>query len=149
MIRRYGDAPTPGKRHVLRPGAYAILPRRGRFLVTVQSTRDDDVQLPGGGIEPGESPLSALHREVHEETGWHIARPRHLGVFRRFTFMPEYGIWAEKLCHVYVARPTLPHGPPVEPGHTAVWMSGSEALAMLGNDGDAAFLARYLCLECR
>lgn len=34
-----------------------------------------------------------------EETGWHIANLRRLGVFRRFTHMPEYGFWAEKNLH--------------------------------------------------
>ncbi|MFF5342243.1 NUDIX domain-containing protein [Streptomyces althioticus] len=26
--------------------------------------------LPGGGMDPGESPLEAAEREVREETGW-------------------------------------------------------------------------------
>jgi 8-oxo-dGTP diphosphatase len=33
-------------------------------------------------------------------------------------------------------------GPPSEAGHTAVWMTVSQALDMLGNDGDRAILAR-------
>ncbi len=82
-----------------------ILPLGRRFLLTAQTAGVIDVQLPGGGIDPGESPLQALYREVREETGWSIAQPRRLGAFRRFVFMPEYDLWAEKLCHVYVAHP--------------------------------------------
>ena len=100
MIRRVGHSPDPNVRYQLRPGAYAILPLRGGLLVTLQSEPAPEIQLPGGGIDPGESPLQALHREVFEETGWHIYAPRRLGAFRRFVFMPEYNMWAEKLCTI-------------------------------------------------
>lgn len=144
MIRRVGQPPQTGRRYTLRPGAYAILPLGGRFLLTVQTEPALDIQLAGGGIDPGESPLQALHREVREETGWTIARPRRLGAFRRFAYMPEYDIWAEKLCHVYVAHPVRQIGPPSEPDHSVLVLSGSEAVSVLGNDGDRMFLENYL-----
>lgn len=143
MIRRYGAAPEAGRRYTLRPGAYAILPRDGALLVTHQEEPWPEFQLPGGGIDPGESPVQALHREVFEETGWHIARPLRLGAFRRFTFMPEYDMWAEKLCIIYAAQPVRPHGPPTEPGHTVRWMAPDVAAAILGNPGDRDFVLRH------
>lgn len=126
----------------MRPGVYAVLPRDGMVLCTWQDAPIPEVQLPGGGIDPGEHPIAALHREVFEETGWSIAAPRRLGAFRRFTFMPEYDLWAEKLCTIYVARPVRRLGLPSEEGHTALWLSPETALGMLYNDGDADFLAR-------
>lgn len=144
MIRRFGEAVKPGQRYALRPGAYAVLRQGQRVLVTHQSWPQPEFQLPGGGIDPGESAIRALHREVREETGWIIAQPVRLGAFRRFTFMPEYDRWAEKLCTVYAARPVRPVGPPTEPGHRAVWLPLDEALEALGNDGDRHFLAAAL-----
>ncbi len=112
--------------------------------MTAQMTPRVDVQLPGGGIDPGESPLQALYREVLEEIGWTIARPRRLGAFRRFVFMPEYDLWAEKLCQIYVAHPVRQIADPTEPDHVTVVLSSQEALATLGNDGDRMFLEGYL-----
>ncbi len=143
MIRRYGEAIRQGRRYVLRTGAYAILPRDGGVLLTHQAKPVPEFQLPGGGIDPGESPLRALHREVLEETGWRIGAARRLGAFRRFTWMPEYEIWAEKLCHVYLAHPVRSVGVPSEPGHLAAWVPALNAAEMVGNDGDRAFLRDY------
>ncbi|WP_371038831.1 NUDIX domain-containing protein [Rhodosalinus sp. FB01] len=144
MIPRYGSPPARDRRHVLRPGVYALLPKKGQVLVTRQDWPEPELQLPGGGIDPGESPLVALHREVWEETGWIISTPRRLGAFRRFAYMPEYDLWAEKLCTIYVARPVRALGAPPEPGHTAVWLRRNEAWRKLGNAGDRRFAARFL-----
>jgi len=143
MIRRYGTPKRRDKSYKLRIGVYAILPRGREVLLTHQAEPIPEFQLPGGGIDPAESPLAALHRETLEETGWRIASPRRLGAFRRFTFMPEYGIWAEKLCHVYVAHPVHQIRDPSEPGHSAIWASTQLAADMVGNDGDRAFIRDY------
>jgi len=139
MIRRFGDSPVWGRTYRMRPGVYALLPLGNRLLLTHQAAPHPEYQLPGGGIDRNEQPLAALHREVFEETGWHIAAPRHVGAFRRFTFMPEYDLWAEKLCHIYIARPVRRIGPPLEPGHCAIWMPLAAAGRYLGNPGDRWF----------
>lgn len=141
MIRRYGENAVAGRRYELRPGAYAILPRDGQLLLTYQGGMFSEFQLPGGGIDPGESPMQALYREVLEETGWRIATPRRLGAFRRFTYMPEYDRWAEKLCHIFLAQPVRCHGKPSEPDHTAVWAEPDVAMDVLCNEGDRDFVA--------
>ncbi|MDK3017879.1 NUDIX hydrolase [Pseudodonghicola flavimaris] len=142
MIRRFGDSPRPDRRYRRRVGAYALLPRDGFLLLTEQADPGPDLQLPGGGIDPGESPIAALHREVYEETGWTIAPPKRAGAFRRFAYMPEYDLWAEKICLIYIARPIRPMGPPTEPGHRALWMAAEEAALRLGNAGDRHFASR-------
>lgn len=144
MIRRFGEPPVRGQSYRLRHGAYAVLLLRGRVLLTRQAEPQPEYQLPGGGIDAGEGAMQALHREVFEETGWGIAAPRRLGAFRRFAYMPEYDRWAEKLCTIYLARPTRRLGAPSEPGHRAVWLAPAQAIAALANDGDRHFLAQAL-----
>ena len=144
MIRRHGEPVKPGQTYTRRPGVYAILLRGDHILATHQAEPVPEFQLPGGGIDRGEQPIPALHREVYEETGWKVAVTRRLGAFRRFTYMPEYDLWAEKVCTVYLARPVRRLGPPSEAGHTAIWLPVEEALWRLGNPGDRAMLARAL-----
>jgi 8-oxo-dGTP diphosphatase len=103
-----------------------------------------EFQLPGGGIDPGEHPIAALHREVMEETGWKIARPRRLGAFRRFVYMPEYELWAEKVCTVFVAYPVLRSGDPTEVGHSDHLVPVALAYDLVANPGDRNFVDRCL-----
>lgn len=142
MIRRFGETPRTGIEYRFRPGVYAVLPQNRKLLLTRQQEPEPELQLPGGGVDPGESPLHALHREVFEETGWIIAKPRRLGAFRRFAYLPDYGFWAEKLCTIFIAYPVRPLGPPSEPGHTALWVNPDFAAAELGNAGDRHFVRR-------
>ncbi|MDF1854972.1 NUDIX hydrolase [Pseudooceanicola sp.] len=143
-MRRYGEAVRPDITYTPRPGVYVFLPQADSLLLTFQAEPKPEFQLPGGGIDPGESPLRALHREVLEETGWSIAGPRRIAAFRRFVFMPEYDLWAEKICTIYIARPVRPLGPPSEPGHSAIWTRTNTALDLLANEGERALLRALL-----
>ncbi len=149
MIRRFGEPVVHGQRYVRRPGVYAVLKDGDSVLLTHQAEPVPEYQLPGGGIDRGEQPLAALHREVYEETGWSIRVERRLGAFRRFTFMPEYQIWAEKLCTVYLACPIRRLGPPTEPMHTPIWATLAVAPALLANSGDRHFLSSVAQAQAR
>ncbi len=143
MIRRFGAPPEAARSYIRRPGAYGLLPLGKRLLLTCQTAPEPDLQLPGGGIDPGESPVAALHREVLEETGWHIAAPRRVGAFREFVYMPEYDQWAEKICLIFVARPVLRLGSPSEPNHEICWMGPEAAGKELSNVGNRYFARQY------
>lgn len=140
MIRRFGEAVNPSQQYRLRRGAYAILPKGPNVLLT---TQDGEWQLPGGGIDPGESPLQALHREVLEETGWIISKPHYLGAFRRFCYMPDYDLWAEKLCMIYCATPVHQKCDPTEPDHIGIMTPIEIAADLLAVEGDAYFTKKW------
>ena len=82
----------------------------------------------------------ALAREVLEETGYAIHSARRLGMFHRYTYMPEYRLHAQKLCHVYTARLGPRRGDPTEDGHTAVFLPWHVAAERLAVSGDRHFL---------
>jgi 8-oxo-dGTP diphosphatase len=144
MIRRYGEPRINGISYKMRPGAYAILPLEQSLLVTHQASPHNEFQLPGGGIDPGESPIAALHREVFEETGWRISPPKLFRIYRRFVFMQDYDKWAEKICRIYIAHPVRRLAPPSEAGHSAHWVPIKSATRVIKSLGDRAALSDYL-----
>jgi 8-oxo-dGTP pyrophosphatase MutT (NUDIX family) len=65
-------------------GVFAtILDAAGQLLLVRQNYADRLWTQPGGRVEPNESPLEALHREVREETGHRIAVDRFVGAYSR------------------------------------------------------------------
>lgn len=65
-LQDYTDDMPVNERHAVR-----AMIRRGD-LWAMQQTGWHEFKVPGGGIEPGESPIEALTREVLEETGMRI-----------------------------------------------------------------------------
>ena len=141
-MRRIGEPWLPGKPYRDRPGAYGILVGSDGMLLLVE--QDGELQIPGGGIDPGESPLQALHREAREETGWRIADPVRIGSFRRFTYMPDYGFWARKTQLIYLARAVRQLHPPLEPGHVIYWMAPADAAHKLDVEGDRVMVSQAI-----
>lgn len=70
-----------GNALLLVPSATALLyDEHGRVLLVLHSHRRLWV-LPGGAIDPGESPADAVVREAWEETGLHVEPLRITGVY--------------------------------------------------------------------
>ena len=63
----------------LRERATAVVVRDGRVLLV--RGRAEEFMMPGGGIEPGETPMAAAVRELREETGLAAARTEPLFVW--------------------------------------------------------------------
>ena len=125
-----------------RVGAYGIILRNNELLLTEQITSENniEVQLPGGGSNKGESLLQTLYREVLEETGWGIKVLKKDGMFQRFTYMPEYKIWAHKICHVYKCVATIKKTKILEKDHRSVFMNKKRAIDALLDTGFKYFV---------
>ena len=143
-MKRFGENVRNKIKYTRRAGVYAILPINGKLLLTHQMKPVPEFQLPGGGIDPNEHPIAALHREVMEETGWRIAKPRRFGAFRRFVYMPEYDLWAEKVCTVFLAQPVLRIGDPTEVGHSDHLIPLKDARDFVANPGDKSFVDCFI-----
>ena len=143
-MRRIGEPWLADKPYRVRRGAYGILVGSDGMLLLVE--QDGEIQLPGGGIDPGESSIRALHREVREETGWRIADPKRFFAFRRYVYMPDYGYWGHKIQSIYLARAIYPLHAPLEAGHVPVWMPPADAARRLDVEGDRVSVARAMTL---
>jgi 8-oxo-dGTP pyrophosphatase MutT (NUDIX family) len=100
----------------LRPAAYGLVASERGILLTELSERTSDPgwwNLPGGGLEPGESPEAGLVREVQEETGQAVEDVRlHSVLLRRHVTRSPSGVvdfQSVRIFHrCWVAEPSDP-----------------------------------------
>ncbi len=139
---RFGENIKNNLNYKRRIGVYGLLPIENKLILTGQTTsrKTEEIQLPGGGVDEGEHIIHALHREVLEETGWHIQVLRREGVFQRFTYMPEYNLWAQKICHIYRCKPIYIKSSVLEEGHRYLISNYSTAIKQIEDPGFKHFV---------
>lgn len=103
-----------------RIAAYALITRDGEVLLTRMSARtriEGRWTLPGGGIDHGEDPRTALVREVHEETGLYVEPGRVLDVHSTHLVGPRSDGLVEDYhgVHIIFDARVLPESEGVEP----------------------------------
>jgi 8-oxo-dGTP diphosphatase len=99
-------------RHELswRPSVYAVIVQGDSVLLVPQRGRGYD--LPGGGVEFGESLNEAVAREVAEETGFDISVGALLGVRESYFVWEPHNPKARRAyqCHMFYLGATISGG---------------------------------------
>ena len=72
--------PSDQKISFTRHAARAVLTNQNEQIAVMHFTKTGSFKLPGGGVDDGEDIVEALHREIEEETGYHITNIQELGV---------------------------------------------------------------------
>jgi 8-oxo-dGTP diphosphatase len=104
-------------------------------LVRIGKAHPFRYDLPGGGIETGESDADALIREFEEETGLTVWPIRALG--RAGQFWNNEGAPLNSLASFFEVEMTASDSRPTEPDHELVWVTPEEALRKVRHDSHA------------
>ena len=132
-MREFGQLPE-GASPTARPGAYGLIVNDAGQLAVVRTP--GGVFLPGGGIDPGESPESALIREVREECGFDVLVRECLGEALQYASDPVEGHFA-KQCVFFRCAVIATGGAIVEQDHETLWVSVDDARRMLTHESQA------------
>lgn len=137
--------PEPGVAYKDRPAAFGVCERDGRVAV-VWVTRSDGAyyDLPGGGIDAGETAAEAVVREFGEETGLKVEPIRVLGRADQF-MRQESGAPADNRSTLFEVTavgddPALK----IEDDHDLRWLDPLQAIATLRHDSHAWALSLWL-----
>jgi len=143
---QFGD-PEPGCDYPDRPAAFAIVERDGRIACVRVAWRrgGPKIDLPGGGLDPGESPADAAARECGEEAGLRVSidgeafgRADHYFVNDEGRRNNTRGLFFEG--RLEGEAPELK----IEDDHSLVWLQPLEALQALDRESHAWAVAAWL-----
>ncbi|WP_366556397.1 NUDIX domain-containing protein [Aquibaculum sediminis] len=121
-----------GQAYRCRPGAYGLAWRARAGQVLLVETADG-LEIPGGGIEPGETAEVALAREFLEETGHRVLRSHALFGLRQYLTRPLSGKYYDKHC-TFFAVAVAEVGEPQEAGHRPFWCAPAQARGRMAEE---------------
>lgn len=115
-----------------RLAARAIVVNENKEILMIHSSYYDDVTFPGGGVDPNETLIDALHRECLEEVGgvlssykdfYKITEQRVQGKLPANVYTSYYYICT---CSEYKETSLLDYE--IELGYSSVWISVDDAI---------------------
>ena len=138
--------PEPGRNYPDRPAAFVVA-ARGDQIATVRVTFADGerLDLPGGGLDPGETAAEAAVRECGEEAGLKVVVDAEAFAAADHYFVDPAGHSVNTRGAFFAAR-VLAEAPElkIEDDHELIWMSPQEALLRLDRESHAWAMALWL-----
>jgi 8-oxo-dGTP diphosphatase len=124
-----------GRHYRRRPGAYAVILDAECRIAVVRTS--NGCYLPGGGAEPHESPETTLRRETREECGREIEILKRIGEAVEYISSGQDGDGLIKQGVFFEAAFGAISQVAVEADHTLIWLTPTEAEAILSNRSHA------------
>ncbi len=124
-----------GRTYGVRLGTYVVLRDDDGRIASVRTI--SGLYLPGGGIDPGESPKQAAVREVYEETGYAVEALQPVGQADELVVDHEVGFLIKRGVF-FVARSSTPEPTGAgEDDHELLWLLPEEAQRLLRHESHA------------
>lgn len=144
---QFGDL-LSGRDYADRPAAFGILERDGQIAVVKVRKPDAPAwfDLPGGGVDPGETSAQAVVREYGEEAGLKVSASEPFGHADQYFLNTEGVAWNNRSDFFRLELIGEDASLKVEEDHTLVWLSPLEAIASLRHDSHAWAVAAWLRL---
>jgi 8-oxo-dGTP diphosphatase len=144
-VPQFGD-PDPGRAYPDRPAAFVVVAREGEIALARVTFANGGgrLDLPGGGVDPGETPDQAAARECGEEVGLRVAVEELFTRADHF-FTNEDDASVNTRGQFFAAR-LIGEAPELkaEDDHALEWMAPYDALVALDRESHVWALAQWL-----
>ena len=118
-----------GKNYIDRPGVYAVIEDNHRQIAVIETR--NGYFLPGGGMDPGETEVEALKREIMEEVGYQVSGLAELGEAVDYIEARAEGKYYRIHSRFYKVQIDSKIGEGIEQDHRLVWLRAGDALKRL------------------
>ncbi|MEI6396628.1 MAG: NUDIX domain-containing protein [Candidatus Taylorbacteria bacterium] len=147
LINKENVSPEEAEKFSVREASRAIVFDDNKMVALLHATNYGYHKLPGGGIEKGEDPETAMKRECVEEIGCTVKVISELG--KILEYRKKYNLRQTSYC--YIAEVVGKKGAPnlmedeMEEGFQTIWMPLKEAYEMVRNsDTNGIYEAQYM-----
>jgi 8-oxo-dGTP diphosphatase len=148
---QFGE-PQAGRSYPDRPAAFVVVERDGKIAVARVTFEGGGgrLDLPGGGLDPGETAAQAAERECGEEVGLKVVAEGQGFIRADHFFVNEDGSSVNTRGAFFAAR-LVAEAPQlkIEADHALEWMAPHDALLALDRDSHAWAVAAWLRLRAR
>lgn len=150
-VPQFGE-PEPGRAYPDRPAAFVVVERDGEIAVVRVTFKSGGsrLDLPGGGIDPGETAAQAAVRECGEEAGLRVSVEGEPFAYADHFFVNDDNETNNTRGAFFAAR-RVTQAPELktEDDHALSWIAPQEALLRLDRESHAWALAAWLRRQAR
>lgn len=135
-----------GKKYELRKSARAILLNAENEIAIQYLANHNFHKLPGGGVDPGETVVEALAREIQEEVGCTLNIIKEIGMV--VEYRKEHTLLHMSFCYLaQVIGPIMEshlEEAEIAEGMSTLWMSPEEAIRKMETDVPNTYQGKFI-----